>query len=97
VIGQVGEDLLFELPPRASRNHSDIHDLEKMAEQRRHFLVEGRLALGKRPVEVEDDQSLHGRHLASGSARFLALTRRRTIAAALRPFAFVLHIAVDRQ
>ena len=57
-MGKIGQQLFFELQPGTAGYHGHFDDAEQVMQQGRHLGVEGRLALGERPVEIEDDQLL---------------------------------------
>ncbi len=53
------EHLFFELHPSPAGDDVDIDGPEQPGQKRRHLAIKIGFALGKRAVEIEDDQTFH--------------------------------------
>jgi len=59
VMGEIREQLFFELWPVAAGNNRHLHNAQKTTEQYGHFGIERRLAFGERTIEVKNNQFFH--------------------------------------
>ena len=65
VMRQKGKHLFFKLCPGPAGDDRDVDGPEQPGQKRRHLRIEIGFALGKRAIEIEDDQAFH---VSSGAA-----------------------------